>query len=483
MCNAPQLFICKFRYRLHFFKESKTEIERRKLEARKTLTKKNEEDLEIDFEEVYQPGSVLDIPIRPRWSYSMSKAKLEANEEKYFQGYLDGIFDAYATEGLSYFEMNLETWRQLWRVLEMSDVILLIVDIRYPVLHFSPVLYSYVTERLHKHVIVVLNKIDLVPASVVTAWKHYLLEKYPYLKVVLFTSFPKEYIQGGENEQQVKAKKKRKKGGRFTQASGARELLRVCEDIVGDKVDLSSWEEKLDMEGSWPEGEGEEESEDEEDSGPTEQEMFKDGVLTLGCVGYPNVGKSSVVNGLVGKKVVSVSRTPGHTKHFQTIYLTSTVKLCDCPGLVFPSLIDKSLQILAGIYPIAQVQEPYTPVGFIGERIDIPSILHLQHPAGDTEWSAYDICEAWAKRRGFITAKASRPDVYRAANNLLRMALDGRLCVSLKPKGYTEEKCKIYKCILKLEIFGKKHKPGLLLSILIHFLLITIHVLVTSAVY
>lgn len=34
---------------------------------------------------------------------------------------------------LSYFELNLETWRQLWRVLEISDIILVIVDIRYAV--------------------------------------------------------------------------------------------------------------------------------------------------------------------------------------------------------------------------------------------------------------------------------------------------------------------------------------------------------------
>lgn len=63
-------------------------------------------------------------------------------------------------------------------------------------------------------------------------------------------------------------------------------------------------------------------------------------------VGFPNVGKSSVINSLVGRKVVSVSRTPGHTKYFQTYYLTPTVKLCDCPGLVFPSRVDKQLQVL-----------------------------------------------------------------------------------------------------------------------------------------
>lgn len=62
-------------------------------------------------------------------------------------------------------------------------------------------------------------------------------------------------------------------------------------------------------------------------------------------LGFPNVGKSSVINSLVGRKVVSVSRTPGHTKYFQTYYLTPTVKLCDCPGLVFPSCVDKQLQV------------------------------------------------------------------------------------------------------------------------------------------
>lgn len=41
--------------------------------------------------------------------------------------------EEHTAKELSYFEMNLETWRQLWRVLEISDVLLLIVDVRTPV--------------------------------------------------------------------------------------------------------------------------------------------------------------------------------------------------------------------------------------------------------------------------------------------------------------------------------------------------------------
>lgn len=48
---------------------------------------------------------------------------------------------------------------------------------------------------------------------------------------------------------------------------------------------------------------------------------------------------------------------------------------------------------------------------------------------------------AWATKRGFHTAKTSRPDVYRAANNILRMALDGRtICLAFYPPNYTKEK-------------------------------------------
>lgn len=38
--------------------------------------------------------------------------------------------------------------------------------------------------------------------------------------------------------------------------------------------------------------------------------------LMIGMVGYPNVGKSSVINVLCGKKRVGVAALPGKTKHF-----------------------------------------------------------------------------------------------------------------------------------------------------------------------
>jgi hypothetical protein len=58
------------------------------------------------------------------------------------------------------------------------------------------------------------------------------------------------------------------------------------------------------------------------------------------------------------------------------------------------------------------------------------------------KWSAYYICDAWAEKRGFMTAKAGRNDVYRAANHILRIAAQGKLCLCMRPPGYYKHKDK-----------------------------------------
>ena len=63
-------------------------------------------------------------------------------------------------------------------------------------LMFPPSVYEYVTETLHKQMILVLNKIDLAPAPLVVAWKHYFKEKYPSLHILTFTSYPVYNLRG-----------------------------------------------------------------------------------------------------------------------------------------------------------------------------------------------------------------------------------------------------------------------------------------------
>ncbi|XP_057377955.1 guanine nucleotide-binding protein-like 1 [Daphnia carinata] len=437
------------RYNLKFHVETKEEIEARKELARQAIVPEPETGLELGTDFCFVPG--LEFPQRPKWDYTLTQQMLDMKENKYFREYINEIEKTFPLSELSYFELNLETWRQLWRVLEMSDILLVVVDARFPCLLFPPSLYHYVSQQLKRDVILVFNKIDLVPAPVLAAWKNYFQTQFPLLRVVFFTSLPSYNLRGGERKTGLKAQ--RRKGTMKMAAEGALKLLEVCEDVCGMQVDLSAWRSKI-IEEMTSKGDDEEleigeviQQAKKPDVGYHQQERFQSGMLTIGCVGQPNVGKSSLINALMGKKVVSVSRTPGHTKHFQTIFLTPNVKLCDCPGLVFPSKLPRTLQVLVGSYPIAHLREPYTAVGYIGKYLNLPELLKLEHPSGEkssegVEWSAYDICEGWAMKRGFMTKKAARPDVARAANHLLRLSLEGRISLYLRPPNYKAEESK-----------------------------------------
>lgn len=46
-----------------------------------------------------------------------------------------------------------------------------------------------------------------------------------------------------------------------------------------------------------------------------------------------------------------------------------------------------------GSYPIAQLREPYSVVMYMAERLNLVSLLRIQHPENDTTWSAMDICD------------------------------------------------------------------------------------------
>lgn len=237
---------------------------------------------------------------------------------------------------------------------------------------FPPSLYDHVVNTLKKDMILVLNKIDLAPAALVVAWKNYFTKKYPDLHIVMFTTVPGYNLMGKQSDK-AGLQVRRRKGRLRMAAEGTQVLFDACKKIVGDSLDLTSWQKKIqeEIEHEFEDGDkveiGERIELKETDTAYYEHEKYKNGVLTIGCVGQPNVGKSSLLNAIMGRKVVSVSKTPGHTKHFQTIFLRNNVKLCDCPGLVFPSKVPKTLQILMGSFPIAQLREPFTTVKFLSK--------------------------------------------------------------------------------------------------------------------
>ncbi|KAI9322114.1 hypothetical protein BX666DRAFT_1891772 [Dichotomocladium elegans] len=439
-----------------FEKLSPSAIEHARLESMKPFKRLPQTSLEIGVENFAER---IDFPKRPQWNYDMTKEQVEEQETLYFKKWVEDVYRKYDGQSLSLFERNLEVWRQLWRVLEISDIILVVMDIRHPLLHFPRALYDYVTKDLKRSIIGIFNKVDLVSEFTVFAWQKYFEETFPELRIATFSCYPRDETLKDDTKIYTLKQRVKRPRKRYYHGQGIGDILRACSQIHLEKADRVDWDALIASysgEHSVDENAIEEYDTDEEsDTGSmiglddefsrvmdisNQQIIPHKDYVTLGLVGHPNVGKSSLINSIMHRTVVSASRTPGHTKHFQTIHLTETVRLCDSPGLVFPTLLPRALQILSGMYPIAQVREPYSVIQYLVERIPVEKILGLCPPdlekAKSFEWSAWAICEAYAIQRGFFTAKAARPDVYRAANMMLRLTTDGRILMSFKPPGF-----------------------------------------------
>ena len=208
----------------------------------------------------------------------------------------------------------------------------------------------------------------------------------------------------------------------------------------------------------------------------------------VGLVGYPNVGKSSTINALIGEKKVSVSSTPGKTKHFQTINLSPTITLCDCPGLVFPQFATtKASMVCDGILPIDQMREYTGPITLVIKRI-MKEILEATYgldievkgveDGGDGVLRAEDLLSTYAGirilrikvglplnrfavvARGFSRAGQGTPDEARAARYILKDYVNAKLLYchpppNMDPVEFNEE---IRAMSLK-RVAGKKRAP------------------------
>ncbi len=77
--------------------------------------------------------------------------------------------------------------------------------------------------------------------------------------------------------------------------------------------------------------------------------------LRVVVIGAPNVGKSTLINKLVGKKVVQTGNTPGITKTLSWIRINNDIELLDSPGILWPKLDNQdSAHILAALSSIKE---------------------------------------------------------------------------------------------------------------------------------
>jgi large subunit GTPase 1 len=178
--------------------------------------------------------------------------------------------------------------------------------------------------------------------------------------------------------------------------------------------------------------------------------LCADRKLSVGLVGYPNVGKSSTINALLGAKKVSVSSTPGKTKHFQTLHLSEKVILCDCPGLVFPNFATTKADLVCnGVLPIDQLREFTGPASLVTQRIPqafLEAIYGIQirmkalEEGGTGVPTAQELLTSYARHRGFMTQGQGQPDQSRAARYILKDYVNGKLLYCEPPPGGEDPK-------------------------------------------
>lgn len=411
----------------------------------------------------------LTVPRRPSWDSTTTPFELDRRERESLLAWRRGLAELQEQQDLllTPFERNIEVWRQLWRVVERSDVVVQIVDARNPLLFRSEDLERYVSEvDTRKENLLLINKADLLTLKQREAWAAYL--KNEGLKFRFFSArlageegledeedFVSEDDSGDNSDGDEEGNER---GGANDQDAGEEE--EAPEHATSQVIDHEQAPEEdqtlaQDLD-----------TLDDAKTQPTEstdtriltvaelEDLFLATApspnissethsshpphkTTIGLVGYPNVGKSSTINTLLGAKKVSVSATPGKTKHFQTLHLSSDILLCDCPGLVFPNFATTKAELVtAGILPIDQLREVQGPAGLVAQRIPISVFeaiygvavpLRPREEGGSGEPTGADFLRAYAQARGFQTTGVGLPDESRAARTVLKDYVKAKL--------------------------------------------------------
>lgn len=421
----------------------------------------------------------LTVPRRPKWDQNTTRNELETMEKHSLLEWRRGLAELIENHDLlmTPFERNLEVWRQLWRVIERSDLVVQIVDARNPLQFRSEDLENYVKEiDPRKKNLLLINKADMLTLKQREAWAQY-FEK----NKVNFRFFSAHLAKEKNEALALQAEQE-------TDSDSDSELAKTAQkmDVKGHPYEDDGYEKEDTVEEEMakladperslgPHILDTEELEElflanspetlPQNNEPGEQPKRK---TTIGLVGYPNVGKSSTINALLGAKKVSVSATPGKTKHFQTLYLSPEIMLCDCPGLVFPNFATTKAELVVnGVLPIDQQREFTGPAGIVAKRIpkhfieQVYGVKLRMRPVeegGTGIPTASEVLRAYARARGFSTQGLGQPDESRAARYVLKDYVNGKL-LWVNPPPVPEDETPIDTVEFNSELYDLAHLP------------------------
>ncbi|NXC21865.1 NOG2 protein, partial [Corythaeola cristata] len=152
--------------------------------------------------------------------------------------------------------------------------------------------------------------------------------------------------------------------------------------------------------------------------------------ISVGFIGYPNVGKSSVINTLRSKKVCNVAPIAGETKVWQYITLMRRIFLIDCPGVVYPSGDTETDIVLKGVVQVEKIKSPEDHISAVLERAK-PEYIRKTYKI-DSWKDTEDFLEKLASRTGKLL-KGGEPDTQTVSKMVLNDWQRGRIPFFVKP--------------------------------------------------
>jgi nuclear GTP-binding protein len=157
--------------------------------------------------------------------------------------------------------------------------------------------------------------------------------------------------------------------------------------------------------------------------------------ISVGFIGYPNVGKSSIINTLRSKKVCNVAPIAGETKVWQYITLMKRIYLIDCPGVVYPVGDSDTDLVLKGVIRVENLKEPSEHISAVLERVKEDYVKRTYQVSS---WSdEVDFLEQVARKSGKLL-KGGEPDINTVSKMILNDFQRGKLPYFVKP--YSDEK-------------------------------------------
>ena len=162
-----------------------------------------------------------------------------------------------------------------------------------------------------------------------------------------------------------------------------------------------------------------------------ESKKLKQKFINIGVVGYPNTGKSSLINFLTGKSAAKISSEAGYTKGMQKIKLSKGLYLIDTPGII--PILEKSSTSIKNLVKQSQIgavtwgkaKDPELVVDRLMK--EYPGVLE-KHYEIDVEMDSEILIEKLGKKLNYLK-KGNLVDEVRTAKQILKDWQEGKIRV------------------------------------------------------